>query len=487
MDFEYTQKFLKKINEIEIDGKTMAEYFSCGEYSTWAFHQFKIYDDIRNFSIDKKFTTGNEKFSIKNELKTITLVVLGLFISLISLLSDLINRPKILLYAADKMKKNTKKEPRLEVVQNILEKENTKYSWLIHTLFDRAYMDNIFLRRKPVIYIELIYLFSKYFDFGNISKIREYNKKINNIDVSAFEENERGFVNFILKRYGERSIRSESIIEVYAVIFKIVGYKKMFFIDDWRHCNEIIIAAKKAGAKTYMFQHSNFDHLIGVHTLPPQHYPFPDIFYVWSKYWLDKIKELNHVYTLNADRVFVGGRPQLYETKTQIVRNKTDAEKTNILIPYEVNADKMLVKNFIERLLKFENIDVYFKVRGDMPLDEQLKNYHLEEIQSKINIINNMDAVLSEIDLTIGIYSTFLDEMIEVGIPVAILDSNYTIFNDLSQSGLAETLSINESDEELLLKIKNASEISFESLKNRRETFLNGMEHVENLPADILK
>jgi len=95
------------------------------------------------------------------------------------------------------------------------------------------------------------------------------------------------------------------------------------------------------------------------------------------------------------------------------------------------------------------------------------------------------EDMLRKTDFVAGVYSGFLDEMVERGIPVVILDIDYPLFHDLSANGIAEMVAINElSDCNKLKLIKNTSR---GTLMKRRDIFMEEKGDASKVIMSILR
>jgi len=479
VDIQYSINFLKRVNGLKIGNTPINDFLLRGEHSLWSIQQYFLLSHIKEFSVSKNFDVFRQTREIDVSLLTrMNIVVVNTFILMISFLAIMklyICRPRILIFCSDILKHGTKFNPRLFVTLNTLEEEGERYLEIVHTVGGRKVITNFLKFRRLVFYFESTHIL--YSLLHGTREKRKDREIIETIDLDSFETFEKDFVRHLLEEAFENVRISEFKTSMLERILAHGSIRSFISIDDVRYINEILIACKKCGILSYIFQHSNFDYLIGLENLPPQSYVFPDIFLVWNSYWLHRVPEISSVYALYKDRLQIGGRqysftpgactPPPHENKTQCI---------TVLIPYEVNVTREHVRPYMKALLQNEKIEVYFLMRDDFEKKLQKEKYFsATEIQNpRLHLVSSQEkaTALAQSDVVAGVYSGFLDESIEMCKPVAILKTDYPTINQLDNSGLAVCIDLGEGA--LFEQLRILQGTTQNILRERRERFTVG-------------
>jgi hypothetical protein len=142
----------------------------------------------------------------------------------------------------------------------------------------------------------------------------------------------------------------------------------------------------------------------------------------------------------------------------------------------------------MDALLSDIRIQVLLVLRGDFDRNMQIEQYfgtsHFEH--SRLSIIGPQDKerAISKTDVVVGVYSGFLDEAIEIGLPVCVLDTEYVNINRLDRDNLA--VLIEASDSNLYEKLMNAKNTSDEILQERKDRVSKGTGSVEAYLDSVL-
>ncbi len=131
-----------------------------------------------------------------------------------------------------------------------------------------------------------------------------------------------------------------------------------------------------------------------------------------------------------------------------------------MLIPYETDAPKLEVRQYIDNFIA-QGKTVYFKLRKDIPKEIQLNQYGftIENIPSNCIAIVDESEVLHKIDAVAGVYSTYLYDMLYLGVPVLILDTSMDYGLGMIAGGLAVLYTKDMTDEQVLQKYTEVSHV----------------------------
>ncbi len=480
VDIAYSLNFLRKINNLTINGKSIDTHFVENEYSLWSFQQFFLLAQIKEFSkyknYEKYVSVSGKAVPLLKKIKALLMDILMLTVSFCAILKMYFCRPKVLLFCSDILKANTRFNPRIYNLFLVLERERIPYIEIIHTVGGMKLLTNLLSLRRLVIYSESFNILSLLFK-KNRERIDDY-KIIQGINLDAFNELERPFVLSLLKSAFDNVHISKFKIKLLRRVFKLNNFHSFVTIDDVRHTNEIIVACKEEGILSCLYQHSNFDYLIGLDELPPEEYIFPDIFYVWNTYWLHRIPELSSLYRYYKDRLKVGGRAYEFSLCPceEKVKNKKTEGTVSVLLPFEVNLNQAQVRPYVRAMLQDARIRVFFSIRNDFDRTMQLEKYFTEDTIHNPNLTifesTEKAKIIEHIDVVAGVYSGFLDESIEMCKPVALLKTDYPTLNRLDEIGMATVVDVEKGD--LYAQLLAIAETPHIVLMERRSKFVSG-------------
>jgi hypothetical protein len=472
-DIEYSRDLLKRINNVVVEGTPIHAYFhkyyGSRGHSFWASEQHFLFRDIKKFSTHKKFDvfTASQRRSIVYIFIDWLFSVFALLISLVHVIKLLVVKTKVLTYSVDKLKKDTRHDPRLIKVYRSLEKNNVSYAEVIHTLFGREFLRNLLKRRRSAIYLEASNIL--FFLFKNRSKQRKYIRDIETVELRQFNDFERQFVHHTLLKYAKGCLSSEFRIALFSLVLKRSSIKIFISIDDIRYGNELLMACRLSNITSHQFQHSNFDYLQSLDTLPASVYAFPDVFYVWNEYWQNTIPKLSPLFSFHSDQLMIGGRAYDFKISDPLPYKTSEKNQLTVLAGYEVNVNKELMSKCFAKIHNCPGISLIFSVRSGMPKEVQIREYGLTEAKDVEIVTSLPDTLLQNTDLVLGVYSGLLDEMVERGKQVGVLKTTYRAFHDLSENDLAEAVDTEASD--ICDQLQKASRIPKEKILERQKRF----------------
>lgn len=494
VDIAYSLNFLRKINSLSINGKSINEYFMQGTYSLWSFQQFYLLTQIKDFSkykstIDyKKSKEENFSFLLKINVTIMNIFIIG--ISLLALLKLYIQRPKVLLFCSDILKPGTRFNPRIFNIYLALQKNQVSFIEIVHTVGGKKIISNFFKFRRLVFYSESINaIFSL---LKNRVEEMHDSRILEGISLDVFNESEKKFVLDLLEKTFENIHISKFKIKLLEHILSSSNISTFVTIDDVRHTNEIIAACENIGIHSCLYQHSNFDYLIGLDQLPPDSYVFPDTFFVWNQYWYKRIPELSSLFFIHKERIKIGGRAYLFAPGECTQREKeeeVDQASISILVPYEVNVSMSHIRPHIEAMINESRIKIFLLLRDDIDSATQIHKYFVTSDldNPRVTIVKSCDKekTLKKIDIVVGVYSGFLDESIEICKPVAVLQTEYPVFNRLDDGDMVGQIILAKGNlYEQLVSIKNTS---YNTRKERREKFLAETGDAQKSVLEILE
>ncbi len=460
---------LKKMNQIRIQDRPIYDFYSYHGYSLWSFYQQILWEEIQRFHADDGRTKKRKKNYAFAPLKDLIQKIFILGISLVSFIIFLIKRPRVIVFSNDIVQGPFRTDLRINELYRFLNERNISYGEIIHTVFNRGIINRFLARRRPIFYLEnadIVFSLTSRFKRKFFADI-----KLNQINWSDFSEKERSFAQGILKLFSKRAEISILKIKLFKWFFKILKPEFLFAIDDVRYYHELLLAAKLAGVKTCGFQHGRFNqYLVGWinYQIPPQKCLIPDSYFVWNEYWQNKIISLSPTFSYYQDRIRIAGKPGSIDQSQNII-HRTDDGIMAVLIPHEVKAVKYEINAYVEKFLACPKTKVLYRLRQDIPEEEQKKSVAQFLNHSDFKIVGPMtDSELRTVDVITGTYSTMLYEMVEKGIPIAVLESSTTEADDLVDEGMATKITL---DSEICKMMKKISETKENVLKKSAEKF----------------
>jgi hypothetical protein len=459
-DLKYSLDLLKRINLVRVNGAPLSSWKIFNDYNVWhIYQQFIFIEDIKEFSTTKHFIK-NRGPSVLIRIRENILRLIGLGVSLMSLIPLIIGRRKVLVYGIDRTNSIYNGDARIDYIYEFLTKHHITYVEAFHTIFNRAFLKNILRRKRLAFYIRAIdTLYSLLHLFATTEKI-----DINHHDLEHFSAEEQLFIQGLIYKYVSRIPRTVFRIKFLTRIFKLSGIKVILAIDSARDYHEVILAAKFAGIPTYAFQHGHFTKyhvgwLMGASS--SSRFIAPDILFVWSDYWKKELLRLGTYFT--PDQLVVGGVRRVID---EVRDEKSHHQKLGVLIPYEIEGYKDQIKKYIEKILACRDTVIYFKTRSDIPKDKQFADYHLEP-HERLQALPDIEPELHNIDVVAGTYSTFLYDMIQYNKPVAILETDSDYGEGMVTNGLARKITTKENICTVLHELKNMPESIRKELRDK--------------------
>ncbi len=482
-------ELLKKMNGLKTAaGKPIYETRMFAGKSTWAFHQHFIFSNyLRQYVIYEpiiEFLRGRDfsevllsenlgglgkilklsgvrvaesqkkagRFPGKVLLSALAAKTFSAFITIAAFLKLFFGRTRLLVYTPDKYSKHDC-DFRFAAVYDYLRKNKINFVEVFHTLLGKEFYANFFKRKRPAIYLEAL-TFPFFLD-NNFDAAR--------IDLSPIAEHNRPYFKFLLAAIDKRAQISIRLAKVLSWLLKLTGVKKIIAVDDMRFTNELVIAGRLNNMEVLAFQHGAFiKYLVGFmdYGIPRELSLAFDKLFVWNEYWKRVLLDFSSKY--DEKNVEIGGLlrelPEiLYQKKVSKV---AEIVQVNLLVPYEgmvgPTSTMKEIKAFIEKFLSL-GMKIFFKVRQDVGIDEQLKNYGLSN-QDKVEVVKEMDEkTLAQIDAVVGSYSTFLNEMLFYDKPVFLMKTSFDMGHRLVDDNLAILLPENFEPETIVEGINNFS------------------------------
>lgn len=446
-DRQYALKLLVQLNALTRDGTLIGDCFQQDGYSGWAFQQFFLFDQLQTFSairdLDRYRAFRSPRHGILSWVGLRALDVFLVFATGIEMLAARLQRPEVMLFSSDFLDANALPHPRMRNIHTYLADRHVPYTEIMHLTTVRSLFKNIGKRRRLGIYLEA---------FVSLARLRHViggrsaaERFVAKVDLNGFGGAEREFVRLILIEAVERVRISRTSASLVRAFFRFIGVRCYVSVDDFRFIPELLLACEEVGIPSYVFQHSNFGYLTGVFSLPAHMYIFPTVFFTWNAYWLKRIPEISPFFAHYAGRIRIGGRSYTPAAPVYAPRALApDKKSLSVLVPYEVSVRKDQVDSYMDALLADTRITVLFLLRGTveqidyaMQLDKYFRPEHRASPRLVVIEPAGRAEALRTCDAVAGVYSGFLDESIESGVPVCVFATNFPVVNRLDEDGLA--------------------------------------------------
>ncbi len=374
-------------------------------------------------------------------------------------------RPRVLLYSVDRSNSSVaQNDARINDLYVFLLKNKISYIEFFHAVLDRGVMVRWWARKRRAFYLRsLDFLLETLVSCGFIDK-KEIDES--QLDLSGFSSKEVTIVRPIILKYLTLLPLVEFKVRLLTRFLRWLNPQVIWGIDNTRDYHELVVAAENNQVPFLAFQHGHFTKYHvgwlddGTFTGKIAR---PKALYVWSEYWKKELLRLGTYF--EPHEIIVGGTksPPFF---TQDKVENHDTTILNILVPYEGDSVKHEVKKYLDALLE-GGCRVYFKVRTDVARTTQLLDMGLtENYHGNFHIIENAQAVMGQVDIVAGTYSTYLYDMIMFEKPVVLLKTSNDFGEGLVTNGLAEEVTLGPN---LLSHLAAIRKIEKSVLRGRRD------------------
>ncbi|MEK7194224.1 MAG: hypothetical protein AAB660_00855 [Patescibacteria group bacterium] len=462
MDYKYSLDFLEKINHSVFEGKLDTRGVFYEGYNIWYFFQASLFVDIKKFSLSKEIPPEN-RLSISGFLVSLFF----LFFSLCSLFFLSLTRKRVMIFSVDSLSSKFKSDYRMESLYSFLETKDIDFFEVFHTIPSKTTMFRLFKRSRLTMYLESIdfMFFIKQKIVSFFSLPNKDNDFVDLLQLNDFSDKEKLFAAYCIGKYFKAVPISLFRIKMLKKIIKFLKVKTILTIDDTRHYNELLVAAKLCGVLTIAFQHGHYTgyHVGCLRQGIPDNPVSSTVLCVWSEYWKKELQRLNSFFPSSS--IFVTGPTfdavQIQKKSLQTkINNKKDT--VCVLIPYETDAPKNEARLFIHELLRYPNVKIIFKTRPNRDKQSQLDEYGIQD--GRVEVVRSLSDVIADVDVVLGVYSTILYDMVALEKHVYIMDTGMDYGQGMIINGLADRLYLRD-----IKKAISAHSASGEMLKDRKE------------------
>lgn len=475
-DFEYAFDILRRVNALtNKKGVPIYDIAKYKHYSLWPFHLHNFYwEGLRYFLHLRPVITHLQTHSITTvDVETLPPhyhSILALYVTLVNafeprkgflsvyrLMSKVVGAlallkarwqgHRCLLYTPDIFHPDTKCDIRFARAYQLLKKEDIGYTEIFHTNFSRKFLQHLAKRKRLALYRESYTTIDASLSHAEVD-----------CDLSIFNKMEQVYMAMVLDKFRYDSQASLAAIQALITHLKKSPFKVFLAMDDVRYVSEIIIACRECGIRSVGIQHGHFTkHLVGWmnYGIPQDRGVAFDVLYLWNDYWREVLLDYSTHYT--KDNTAISGllrppKPMELIDRPAPVR----LSDMNVLVCCEPLASRREVGEHLGELLE-KGAKLFLSIRPDAAEKSEaaiLKTYGLLPHEN-MTIVYKLDAnVYNQVDIVVGTYSTFLNEMLLLRKPVGLLETSLTHGHRLLEDDLALPIKLGEY-EPILEYLKN--------------------------------
>jgi hypothetical protein len=479
-DLEYELMLLSAIRSSTVDGVPLTHLTLDGTHNLWhRFEQYVFSSDIVRFSATRSFdqylrTEGGQSTVVS--LKGVAVGLVGVVISGLAVLSLVVFRPKVIVFGIDRISDaEFKSDFRLHAIYSFLKARRVQYTEVLHTVFNKVFLFNLIQRLRLVVYLEAADVL-----FAILRALRRSKPKpvtIGNLD--SLTDEEAKFARYVVKKYLGQKDAALFRISLLTFVLSVSRTRAVFAIDDARHYHDVCVAAHRVRVPVYAFQHGHYTRFhVGWLAMDNARgtYIRPDFLVVWSDYWKHELKRLGSVF--EPTHILVG-TPE----KKRISISKPQSAHCTILIPHETDSPKKEMVKIFQEIAQDPTISIILKLRPDYTVESQLKEYPNLGLGEKIATVTSIDELASRPTCALGVYSTFLYDMVEAGIPVGVLVDVSPYGRGMVENRLASAIHSHS----LLEDIRNLCAQGSEEVENRTALLKSGAHPIDETLESIAR
>lgn len=483
-NFSYALSRTKQFNEFVLNNNELSKIFVLGDYNFLQIYQQLIFIDFRLFyerkSADYLLPAKQADF-----LRSLAIRLLSVLYSIFSYAFLLFSRRKVLVYSTDKVHSSQFAcDYRMVNLYGQLANRKIKFAEALHTAYDDQFLEYLFKRRHPAIYLESADVFYKV--FWHLGFWNHNASFVDSLDLSFFDHDAK-FVRLLLKKYLGMISQTRFRINFLSRLLGLTGIKILFVVPDTRNYHEIVQACKLTKIKTFSFfsgELSKYDMGLIDCSGNKGNIIKPDIFFLPSQYWIDELLRLGSIFKkeelviggdIKEDRIVNGG---------ESYSDRKNREGVSILMNYETEAPKEEVIEYVRRFLKCPDTRVIFSIRPARDVETQQAQYRIKNMPENFSTTTKLGDAIDRIDIYAGTHSTLAYDLIGYYKPIVILKTSLDVAESMIANKLADVININETNFcERLREIKNTSQ---ETLIERRQRLYEGAVPLKETLKNIL-
>lgn len=438
-DLRREQELLQLINRSVVNGTPIAEHSYMGDEALWqAFQQFLLDAEILEYLAGGSFATyvARDARLRKPSLKAAAMWAGVAVINLVGVAWLILSRREVLVFSVDKVSDRvTHSDFRIAPLYAALHAERVPFVECFHTVLTKSTFWNLGQRMRAALYLEGID--ALWHAARAVGLVRDATMSI---ESAGGTDDERKFIEHVIRKYYALFPLIAFRTKFFELVLRFSAVRLMVGVDDARHYHALIEACRRRGVKSVVLQHGAGHYSqyhpgwLGSAVFGGKRYMRADVLVVWSEYWTRMLAEIHSVYPPSS--IHVGGAPTV---ATHSFAPKI--EKRVVLVPHETESNKVEVARYLVALASCPGAHLYFKVRSDLSQSSQCAEYG-DMSWKNIHVVRLVSDIPRP-DVVVGVYSTFLYDMIAVGIPVLRMETAMEYGSTLLSAGLVSTLPLN--------------------------------------------
>jgi hypothetical protein len=466
-DFAAALQDLKTFNRMVASHPGLADALIKGDHHFLQWQQAQLFSAFRAYRARGAMPAADRL--------TPGLAVSGLAACALTACAALFRKADVVIFSVDKISSRDKRDFRIEGLYRFLEGKRLAYVEIFHAMLGRAFFRNAWSRRRSAIYHEAIGFMAR-FSPGRRRRDAETRRLAASLPCSEFEETDRPFV----RAQAETALRAADVsrfrIRRYRRILARLRPKAILAIDDTRHYQAAIAAARSLGIPFHAFQHGHFTKYhagwlsAGVGEGRDAR---PDVLYVWNPYWKKELLRLGT--NFREDEIRVGGDPKgdVAPPEAKPYAPPSAGETIELLVPFETDAPHAEIARVLRALIATGRIKIWLKTRPDWDTAEQLRKYGLDGTEpSRAEAVADAAPVLGRIHAVAGVFTSYLYDAIAMRKPVFVLKTSHDGGEGMVLNGLADAFDAEASGaaERLAAACREAAP----KLETRARAYLDG-------------
>ncbi|PIR44974.1 MAG: hypothetical protein COV10_02085 [Candidatus Vogelbacteria bacterium CG10_big_fil_rev_8_21_14_0_10_51_16] len=470
-------------------------YFFCVPYMRYKrllerlkdFHEIYLYDVPHKtlFSYYLKSYSRYVRILPESRFGSLKVIPLGIFIqivlTLLSLIILVVTRRSVLVFIGDKFEKDKDYDYRMKFVYKELRGRDIPFVEFIRSLESwRTVLQNALTRKRPVIYSGAIAFVARF--FSTISdQCTDLKSELNKHSLSLADKPEEMFKFLMATHYFLNTSDDVWAIRIMKFILRLIGVKAAFITAALDRNFHTVFGCKLNGIPTVGIMHgvpsrysTPYDYLTG---FDGEKMLSVDTYGVWSEWWRTQYIEKSNAY--NPEQLHVSGpmRPLVIQNQTGVNPSTYSGSLRVLFIAEQLSVPEEVIP-YLLKLMERTDIKLTIKFR---PFRDGFEGWLLKNEpgilkQSRMQIVKgNMQDAIRTADVVVGCHSTaVLEALLQLKVPIFLRTQKWGDYYNMSES--SERLCFLASDpKELIERIKQASSIDPELLRNLREQYFGDL------------
>ncbi len=364
-----------------------------------------------------------------------------LVVSLAGALWLRLTRRDTLVYILDQVTPGSRHDFRLDGIYRELRRRGYRFAECIHLRGARecyrGAWRNLARRRRPVFFLEVL---------SRLRAPRWARDEAPHVapDLTGEDGPDARFLFRVARIALDRARRSAAEIPRLRRMLRLLGVRRIVALDDSRHVNGLVAAARLEGIPSLGYMHGLFNRyhpaLLCRGLGSARRHGF-DLLGVWSAYFQDRLLEgalYDHENSFVSGPIRPAGGTVAERPPRSPGSSAAGGPPLTILLISEPRARQREVAIYVERLLASGGCRVLVKVRPG----EEVPHFRLAEDEGEAPLeVLRSDTVyeaFERCDVVVGTYSSVLYEAVLALVPAVVLKTTFGYGHEIAEDGLVE-------------------------------------------------